>query len=125
MRTQGTLTLNNTGLQTFNLEFSSAPTWAHLTVCEKYTGDNVAHLSIGKVNTTPSGIRQFCQSTFADPSGSDSFNSNAHVVQHYERFNGNITKMLSASFDSFTTTGIKLNVDIAHGGYQVLVEAGN
>lgn len=113
--------MSSAGIVTINLGMTSAPTWAHFRVCEKFTGDNVAHFSFG----TADASFQFCMSAFADPSGSDSFNSNSRVIQHYERYSGSITKMLSASFDSFTTNGLKLNVDIAHGGYQVLIEAGN
>ncbi len=118
-RVLGNITLGSSGLQTFNLGL--APTWATLTVCEKVGADSAAHKSEGKMTAT----KQVCHSTFSDTTGSDSFNSSAHVVQHYERVGGAITKILSASFDSFTASGIKLNVDTANPNYQVLVEAGN
>lgn len=116
----GTLTLSSAGNgKTFNLGI--APTWAKFTVCEKSGGDLESHRSQGIATST----FEFCMSTFADATGGDSFNSNAHVVQHYERSGGVITKVLSASFNSFTATGLKLDVDIANANYQVLVEAGN
>lgn len=115
----GPITLSLSGLRTFNIGI--APTWLHLTVCEKITGDTVSHFSFGKAETGS----QYCMSTFADTAGADSFNSSAHIVQHYERVGGSITKVLSASFDSFTATGFKLNVDIPNSNYKVLVEAGN
>lgn len=122
MRKQGTFTITTTGLVTYNLGLTTRATWAEFHVCEKRTGDDVSHRSIGWFTE---GSNQFCMSTFSDPSGSDSFNSNAHVIQHYERFKGNITKMLSASFDSFTSTGFKLNVQNSHSGYQVFVIVGD
>lgn len=121
-RQEGYITLAATGLNTFNLGFSTAPTWAEFIVSEKTTGDNVAHLSIGSALLS---TNQHCNSTYADAIDGDTFKSNAFVVQHYERVSGSITKILSASFDSFTTSGIKLNVDIANNTYQVLVKAGN
>ncbi len=123
----GYVTLSGTpGLKTFNLTgITTAPTWATLTVCEKSTTDTAAHTSEGKILVTPNYTRQRCQSTYADTSGADSFNSSTHCVQHYERVSGSITKVLSASFDSFTSTGIKLNVDIPNADYQLLIEAGD
>lgn len=119
-RALGNITLNSAGTgKTFNLGLATPPTWAHFTVCEKTTGDTVAHFSFGKATAT----KQVCQSTYSDTIGSDSFNSSAHVVQHYERVGGVITKVLSASFNSFTSSGIKLNVSIPNADYQVLVEA--
>lgn len=116
----GTLTLSSAGNgKTFNLGI--APTWVRFTVCEKSGGDLESHRSYG----VAAASFQFSMSDFADATGGDSFNSNAHVVQHYERSGGVITKVLSASFNSFTASGIKLNVDIANANYQVLVEAGN
>lgn len=121
-RTQGFITLNLSGLRTFNLGLPSAPTWANFIVTERSTGETVAHISIGK---TLGPTKQHCMSTFADSSGQDSFRSNTHVVRHYERIGGVITLILSASFDSFTASGIRLNVDVANANYQVLVEAGD
>lgn len=120
-RALGTVTLDTAGTQTFNLGI--APTWVTLTVCaSNATTDTVDHKSEGKATA----VKQYCQSTFCDDSsGKRSFNSSAHVVQHYERVSGSITKVLSASFSAFTTNGITLNVDTPHSNYKVLIEAGN
>lgn len=123
-RILGSTTLTLTPTQTISLGFQ--PTWAIITVSEKSGSDNAAHTSEGKVNTNPGPtVYQYCQSTFADADGADTFKSSAHLVQHYERVGGVITKVLSASFHSFTPSGIKLNVDIPNNNYQVLIEAGN
>lgn len=118
MRVAGIVTL---GSPTSNINLGFQPTWMKLSVCERNSSDSVAHKSEGIVE----GMFQYCQSTFADDQGGDSFNSQAHVVQHYERIGGVISKVLSSSFTAFTATGVALNNDIPNTAYKVLLEAGN
>src|ERR1051325_248088 len=110
MRYLGNLTISGgAGLKTYNIGFQ--PTWITMTVCEKVGGDTISHKSEGKVlldSTYTGGFRQRCQSTCGD---NFSINSSAHCVQHYEAPG---VKVLSASFDSITATGFKLNADITN-----------
>lgn len=116
----GPLTISATGVgKKFAVGFQ--PTWAILTVCGK-ASDTACHTSRGVIDTTN---YQYCQSTFMDTYGGKSINTETKCVSHYERVAGNIQEILSASFNSFYTTGIKLDVTIANTSYQVLIECGN
>jgi hypothetical protein len=114
----GRVTISGTPTQTIVVGFQ--PTWARFTVGGKGS-DTVTHFSFGATD----GTNQSVQSTFGDTTGGASFNSGSKLISHYERVSGSITEVLSASFNSFTATGIKLNVSIANTGYSVTLEAGN
>jgi len=116
----GPMTISSTGTgKQFDVGFQ--PTYAKLTVCGKST-DNVSHMSVGVVDE--SGY-QYCQSTYQDTTGGKSTNTDTKVVRHYERVSSNITEVLSASFNSFYASGIKLDVTIANTNYPVLLECWN
>lgn len=117
-RTTGRLTLSITGLSTFVLGFQ--PTWATFRVTGK-SGDTVSHVSLGSTD----GTNQNCGSTYMDTTGGASFDVNTKVVSHFERSGGTITEVLSASWDSWTATGVKLNVLIANTAYKVTIDCGN
>lgn len=114
----GRLTLSATGLSTFVIGFQ--PTWARFRVTGK-AADTTNHASLGGTD----GTNQNCGSTFMDTTGGASFDVNTKVVSHYERSAGTITEVLSASWDSWTATGIKLNVAIANTAYKVTIDCGN
>jgi|GEM_PF-5667894 len=110
----GPITLSSVGTgKTFNLGTPSAPHFLICTVVSSTGTDGENHRSEGKATAT----YQFCMSTCGDKSR----NSSAHVVRHYVA--GSSTPVLEASFNSFTATGIKLDVTIANTGYQVLIDA--
>lgn len=113
----GRFTLSGTGLSTFALGFQ--PTWANFRVTGK-AGDTVCHGSWGGTD----GTNQNCGSTYMDTTGGASFDVNTKVVSHYDRVAGTITEVLSASFDSFVATGVKLNVAIANTNYKVTIDCG-
>lgn len=116
----GPLTLSATGIgKQFALGFQ--PTWATLTVCGK-SSDTASHKSRGVIDNTN---YQYCQSTFMDTYGGKSVNTETKCVSHYERVAGTIEEVLSASFNSFYVSGIKLDVTIANSSYPVLIECGN
>lgn len=118
-RVTGLITLTGTGLKTISVGFQ--PTWARLEVCAKTTPQGFSHTSAGETD----GSSQFVLSTFQDTTGGYSVNSASKVVSHYERVGGTITEVLAASFDSFTASGIKLNVITGNSAYQVLLTCGN
>ena len=116
--TTGQITLSTTGLKSFNLGMQ--PTWVRFYVGQRTgTTEIINHTSTGITD----GIHQYCISTFTDANGSTTKNSNK-VVSHYERIGG-IVEVLSATFDSFYTSGIKLNVTVANANYPVIIEFGN
>lgn len=114
----GRFTLSTTGLSTFVLGFQ--PTWATFRVTGK-AADTANHMSLGGTD----GTNQNCGSTYMDTTGGASFDVNTKVVSHYERSGGTITEVLSASWDSWTATGVKLNVATANTNYKVTIECGN
>lgn len=114
----GTITLDTTGLKTFNLGASSTPTAASIVVQNKNgVAETTLHVSIG----TCSISGQRCTSYVKDGVGPFTFDSTTKVVSHYEISGGVSTEVLSASFDSFTSNGIKLNVSIANANYKVYI----
>jgi len=117
----GAITLSSTGTaKSFPVGFQ--PTWAEFRVGQKSgTTETVNHLSLGEVDTTG---YQYCTSTFTDASGSTTVNYSTKVVSHRER-SGGIVEVLSASFNSFYSTGIKLDVSIANSNYPVVLRCGN
>lgn len=119
-----TTTLGTIGSKTISVGFQ--PTWAEFRVCQKFNvADSVAHLSIGETD----GTRQNVISIYHDVAGGISANSTSptskKVVSHYERVSGVIQEVLAADFNSFTATGIKLDVLIGNPNYQVIVTCGN
>lgn len=114
----GRVTIGSTPTQTVIVGFQ--PTWARFTVTGKGT-DTVNHISIG----TTDGTHQNTNSTFSDTTGGLSVSTNTKVISHYERVSGTIAEVLSASFNSFTSTGVEINVAIANTGYSVTLECGN
>lgn len=99
-------------------------------------GFRPTHLTfrIGAKNGS-SAANQFCYGTvdetgwmtytsqFSDGSGHQSKAGTNKCFVHYERVSGTITKVLEASFNSFTNDGFKLNVTISSPYYEVFVEA--
>lgn len=115
----GPITISSAGIKTFALGI--APKWAKFRVCARAsTIDNYVHLSLGETD----GVAQQVSSIFHDSQGNRSDDDLTKVVSHYERVNGVITEVLSASFHSFTATGIKLTVHIGNPNYQVYITAG-
>lgn len=116
----GTITLDTTGLKTFSLGTSSTPTAASIVVQNKNgVAETALHVSIGSCSI--SGQR--CTSYIKDGVGPFTFDSTTKVVSLYEISGGVATEVLSASFDSFTASGIKLNVSIANANYKVYIRA--
>lgn len=116
----GTVTLSSTGFVTINLGFK--PTWVRLTVGSKSgTSENYMHQSVGAADA----VAQTCVSTFYDMYGGKTATSTSLIVDHYERVGSAVQSVLKASFASFVTTGVKLNVATPHSGYPIMLEAGN
>lgn len=120
----GRITLDTAGTgasaRSFNVS-SFTPTWARFTVSENDSGETAAHMCIGKAD----GTHQNYDATFDDGTLKDSKSGNDRVVSHYENHSSSLTEVLSASFHSFTATGVKLNVIIPNADYTVSIECGN
>lgn len=115
-----TTTLSIAGVKNINLGFQ--PTSVELLVGSKFQAtDAVNHTSNGDCD----GTRQHVISTFSDDIGGMTVNSSSKFVSHWERVGGNMAEVLSANFNSWTSTGIKINVVIPNIGYQVIIRARN
>lgn len=113
----GTITLDIAGLRTFNLGTTSTPTSATLIVQNKNgVAETPFHVSMG----TYDGSGQRCTSYLKDGT-THTFDSTSKIVSHYELSGGSPVEVLSASFDSFTSTGIKLNVATTNLNYKVYI----
>ena len=113
----GTLTLDTAGLRTFNLGAPSTPTSAMLIVQNKNgVAETPLHVSMG----TCSVSGQRCTSYLKDGT-THNYDSTTKVVSHYEMVGGTPTEILSASFDSFTSNGIKLDVTTTNTNYKVYI----
>jgi hypothetical protein len=119
-RITGTVTFGTLGIKTISVGFQ--PTWAEFRVCQKVaTPQAFTHLSLGGCTPTAQNVT----STFQDTAGGTSVNDLTKVVSHFERDgSGNIIEVLSASFDSFTATALKVNVTIGNPNYQVILTCG-
>lgn len=114
MATQtGRITLGLTGLRSYNLGMQ--PTWIHL---ECVSDDST---SSGNAD----GTRQNVLWTFDDNATRDSDNINTHVVNLTHKVSGSVVPRVQASFDSFTATGFKLNVQVADSSLYVNILYGN
>lgn len=114
----GTITLDTAGLRTFNLGASSTPTSAMIVVQNQNgIAETALHVSMG----TASVSGQRCTSYVKDGGSASTFDSTTKVVSQYEIVGGVPTEVLSATFDSFTSTGIKLNVTTTNANYKVYI----
>lgn len=114
----GTITLDTAGLRTFNLGASSTPTSAMLIVQNK---NGVAEIPLHVSMGTCSVSGQRCTSYLKDGATTFNADSTTKVVSQYELSGGVATEVLSASFDSFTSNGIKLNVATVNTNYKVYI----
>ncbi len=114
----GTFATNSTGLQTFNFGTTSTPTALTLVVQNKLgvNEGTLKHVSIG--TATISGQR--VTSYLKDGTGTAyPFDSTTQVISHYELSGGVPVEVMAATFDSFTSTGFKLNFIAASNAYSI------
>lgn len=109
----GRITLGLTGLRSYNVGMQ--PTFVQL---ECVSDDST---SSGNAD----GTRQNVKWTFNDNATRDSDCINTHVVNLTHKVGGSIVPRIQASFDSFTATGFKLNVQVADPSIYVTVLYGN
>lgn len=117
----GSQTLSTTGLKTINMGFASAPTSVMIVVQNKYATNEstVKHVSIASTD----GTNHNCASYFkkgTDPSSKQRF-TDGTVIYVQEEIGGVIQPVFQATFNSFYTNGIKLNVSQANSAYPVYI----
>lgn len=111
-------TLSSSGSNTLNMGTPSIPTSATLIVQNKTgTAETVKHISIG----TADGSGQRVTSYFKDGTTPTTFDSTSKCIAHYERVGGVITEILSATFTTFTSSGLTLNVTTPNANYNVYI----
>lgn len=116
----GIITLGSTGSKTVNLGISSAPTSVSFIVQNKAgTAESVKHVSIGSATTNG----QRTTSYFKDTGSPSVYDVTNKCISHYDRVNGSIIEVLSASFVSFTNNGFTINVTKANVDYDVYIRA--
>lgn len=115
----GTVTYSSNGLKNIYLGTPTQPTNVEIVVQNKFGVNEgvIRHVSIG--NADASGQR--ATSYFKDGTGQASFDSTSKIISHYERVGVDITEVMSATFDSFTTNGIKLNITNANADYLIYI----
>lgn len=117
-----TTSFGTTGVKTIDVGFQ--PIGMRITVCQKFnTSQTFSHWSYGVVGSYEAELLQFCHSTFQDTTGGQSKTYSDRIVSHWERVAGTLTEKVAATFDSFTTTELKINVTTADANYQFLIEA--
>lgn len=80
--------------------------------------DPTAHTSLGWSD----GVRQNCDSTFADGSLHSSKKVTNKLLSLWENQSGVLVEVLSISFNSFTATQVLFNVTIGNPSYQVSIK---
>lgn len=112
-----TISHGSTGTKTVTPGFQ--PQRAKITVGSQFgSTDSVTHMSSGWTD----GTNQFYHSLFADGTGRQTISGSNKLVSHFERVSGSITSVLDATFNSFTATQFKYNVNTANANYQLYVE---
>ena len=108
------------GLQSIACGF--APTMVRCTVGKKNgVTQNFAHFSIGSGDMNFCNVDSVYQDTMGGTTRTDS--SAYKLVSHFERNGSNvITEVLAVSLDSFTATGIVLNITTGNPNYSIFIE---
>lgn len=116
----GTVTYSTTGLKTIYMGTPTSPTSVDIIVQNKYGVNEgvMRHVSVGHADSDGQEVISY----YKDNSGQASFNSTNKIISHYERVSGNITEVMAATFDSFTSSGIKLNITQANGDYLIYIK---
>lgn len=113
----GTISHGSTGIKTITCGFQ--PVSAKITVSAQFsTTDSVLHKSEGWTN----GTNQFYNTIFSDATGRQTISGSSKMVSHYDRVAGTITEVVNVTFNSFTATQFKYNVNTANANYQLFVE---
>lgn len=113
----GTISHGTTGTKTITCGF--APIYAKITVAAQVgTVDGVIHKSEGWTD----GTVQYYNTIYSDTTGHQTICGNTKLVSHYARVGGVITEIINATFNSFTATQFKYNVNTANANYQYFVE---
>lgn len=117
----GTTTQGTTGLKTINLGTPSTPTAVTFLVQNKYgvNEGTVRHVSIG----TASASGQRCTSYLKDGALTFDTDTTLKCISVYEWVGGVATEVMAAVFDSFTPTGVKINVTVANSAYLIYLRA--
>lgn len=118
--TFGPVTLALTGLRTTTIGI--APTSLRFIIGAKNSSSTVIQSAHGAVDS--SGF-QSVLTWYGDSTGFQSTTSTSKCISVWERVSGTLTEVLSASFDSYTASGFKLNITTANSNYQVFIEAQN
>lgn len=117
----GTVTYGTTGLKTINLGTTSTPTRADFVVQNKYgvNEGTLRHVSMGHAD----GSGQRCTSYVKDGATAYSYDVTDKCIVVYELSGGVPVVLLEASFDSFTSTGVKINITVANNAYLIYLRA--
>lgn len=113
-RDQLTYLWTATGVKTLSL--GMRPTRVRFTVSQRDgAADTVAHGSDGTVIDNGTATWPECESFYMDTTGGASFRFDDRIVSHYQRVGGVITEVYRINFDSWTATGMKVNVTVKSG----------
>lgn len=114
----GTASYGSTGTKTITVGFQ--PVGLRITTGAAFGGpDGYFHYSTGRTD----GTVQTCNWGFVDNSLRDSDNSSSKLVSVRENSGGSLVEVVNVSFNSFTATQFKINVNTADANYQLFWEA--
>lgn len=112
----GTVTYGTTGLKTIVLGTTSTGYAARFVVQNKYgvNEGTLRHVSIGEATAATQRATSYLKN-------GTTFNadSTTKCISHWEDIGGVPTEVLAATFDSFTSNGIKLNITTANNAYLI------
>lgn len=116
----GTVTYGTSGLKTINLGTTSTPTRADFVVQNRYgvNEGTLRHVSIGYADASGQRVTSYLK----DGAVTADFDSTAKVISVYEIVGGVVTEVFSATFDSFTSTGVKINVTVPNVAYLIYLK---
>lgn len=100
--------------------FGFQPNEVEIELCQKTsTAEAFVHYSSGSAD----GTRQGCVSIYSDATSSQSKESNAKIISHWNRVTGTLTEVIAATFTSFDADGVTLNFSATITGYHMHIRA--
>lgn len=113
----GTSSHATTGIKTITCGFQ--PIGARITVGQKDgITDAVNRFSVGFTD----GTNQFYVTTFRDGTGAQTISGSGKMVSVLNRVGGLVAEVVQATFNSFTATQLKYNVNTADVNYTFNIE---
>lgn len=114
----GSTSHNTTGIKTVTVGFQ--PIGMRMTVGQK---DGATDTTTRYAWGVTDGTNQFSVTTFRDGTGAQTTTTASKLLSVFDRSGGVIAEVVQVTFNSFTATQVKYNVNTANVNYTIIIEA--